>query len=271
MIKLLKKSDRSRVEEIVKTIWEGDDYIPLVFDKWVDDPFCYFMGFWSEGGLIGIDNLRLFSDKVGWMEGMRIDPAFQGRGYGKELGKEMLQLTRDLGLERLYFATYFDNTASIKMNEAFGFERIAVFTNLEKEIDELTPFSINLLESDEIPEIDDHISEDWSFIPKEVPNKTSFLIHPVQLSDGANWAVLSINSKFSDCLDINFIEMEDRESIEVFVKELVCYAKARGFGRMHTMASEDFDLEPFLLNGFKPFERTKDVFLYYADGSTLQI
>ncbi|MDD4206528.1 MULTISPECIES: GNAT family N-acetyltransferase [unclassified Mesotoga] len=271
MIKRLEKVDHLRVMEIVETIWEGDDYIPQVFEKWVRDPSCYFMGLWKGGKLIGIDNLRLFSRQVGWMEGMRIDPAFQGRGYGKELGKEMLQLTRNLGIERLYFATYFDNTASIKMNEAFGFERIAVFTNLEKEIDELTSHSVDLVECSEIPQISCHISEDWSFIPKEVPNKTSFLIHPVQLSDGANWAVLSMNSKFNDCLDINFIEMVDRESIEVFVKELVFYAKAKGFGRMHTMASEDFNLEPFLLNGFKPFERTKDVFLYYADGSTLQI
>jgi hypothetical protein len=87
MIKLLEKSDRSRVEEIVKTIWEGDDYIPLVFDKWVDDPSCYFMGFWSEGGLIGIDNLRLFSDKVGWMEGMRITPPFREGDTGKSWAK----------------------------------------------------------------------------------------------------------------------------------------------------------------------------------------
>jgi RimJ/RimL family protein N-acetyltransferase len=271
MIKRLEKADQFRVKEIVETIWEGDDYIPRVFEKWVHDPSCYFMGLWKGGRLIGVDNLRLFSRKVGWMEGMRIDPAFQGRGYGKELGGEMLKLAERLGLEKLYFATYFDNTASIKMNEAFGFKRIAVFTNLEREICESTSCSINLLESDEIPEIDDHISEDWMFIPKEVLNKRRFLNNPVKLLDGANWAIVSKNSKSKGCLDINYIEVADKDSLEYFLKELACYAQAKGFVRIHAMASELCDLGPFLSNGFRPFERIEDVFLYYADVSSLRV
>ncbi|HDP77755.1 MAG TPA: GNAT family N-acetyltransferase [Mesotoga infera] len=271
MIKRLRRADRLRVKEIVETIWEGDDYIPQVFEKWVRDPSCHFMGLWKGGKLIGIDNLRLFSRKVGWMEGMRIDPLYQGRGFGREMGGEMLKLAESLGLERLYFSTYFDNTASIKMNEAFGFRRIAVFTNLQKEIGELTPCPINLLESDEIPEIDDHISEDWMFIPKEISNKRRFLNDPVRLVGGANWAVVSRNSKSKGCLDINFICMADEDGVENFLKELLYYSRAKSFFRIHAMVSESFDLGPFLSNGFRPFERVRDVFLYYADVSSLRV
>ncbi|HPE52655.1 MAG TPA: GNAT family N-acetyltransferase [Mesotoga prima] len=271
MIRRLQKCDGERVREIVKTIWEGDDYIPHVFEKWVEDPSCHFMGLWKDGTLVGIDNLRLLSDKVGWMEGMRIDPALQGKGFGKELGKQTLAIAKRIGLERLYFATYFDNTASIRMNEAFGFNRIGVFTNLESEIGDISDSSFAFNVDSEIPEILDHVSEDWAFLPKEIPDKARFLIQPTRIHDGDNWAVLSKNSKSESCVDINYISIVEERKARSFVHGLKCYAQSKGFERVHTMVREDLDLEPFLYNGFKPFERVKDVFLYFADSLALEI
>ncbi|MBN2219225.1 MAG: GNAT family N-acetyltransferase [Kosmotogaceae bacterium] len=271
MIRHLQKCDEERVREMVKTIWEGDDYIPQIFEKWVEDPSCRFMGLWKDGTLVGINNLRLLSDKVGWMEGMRIDPVFQGRGFGKELGKETLAIAKRIGLERLYFATYFDNTASIRMNEAFGFNRIGVFTNLESEVGNVLDYSFSFNVDSDIPEILDHVSEDWTFLPKEISDKASFLIQPAKIHDGNNWAVLSRNSKSESCIDINYISILEERKARSFVHGLKCYAQSKGFRRIHTMVRENLDLEPFLSNGFKPFERIKDVFLYYADSSALNI
>ncbi|HNR79192.1 MAG TPA: GNAT family N-acetyltransferase, partial [Mesotoga infera] len=159
MIRELELKDRENVLEVVKDIWEGDDYIPAAFDSWVSDSDCHFMGMWKDEALVGVANLRRLSPAVGWLEGMRIKPELQGKGYGRELAVEMMRLARNEGLKELYFSTYFDNLASIKINESLGFSRVAVFTNLELELKPSVDLEIELKYAglqigQEIPEIE---------------------------------------------------------------------------------------------------------------------
>ncbi len=270
MISKLTHSDRARVLEIVKDIWEGDDYIPEVFDKWVDSQECYFMGLWKEETLIGIDNLRKLSPTVGWMEGMRIDPVYQGRGYGRELGREMLKLAIAEGFEELYFSTYFDNVESIRLNESFGFERIAVFTNLMLELPEKAPDNCADLEFEEsVPEIRAFFNDDWSFIIPDIEDKGQKLQNAFTVRSMKNLAVLSENSKASSTLEINYIELS--EDPETFIRAIVRYGVEKGFSEIHTMVRESEKLDPFLKMGFEPFERTHDVFIYRAIKEKLKI
>jgi len=43
-IRKITLKDKPRMLEIVKNIWEGNDYMPLVFDSWVKDKKGEFAG-----------------------------------------------------------------------------------------------------------------------------------------------------------------------------------------------------------------------------------
>ena len=269
MIRELELKDRENVLEVVKDIWEGEDYIPTIFNSWVSDSDCHFMGMWKDEALVGVANLRRLSPTVGWLEGMRIKPELQGKGYGRELAEEMMRLARNEGLEELYFSTYFDNLASIKINESLGFSRVAVFTNLELELKPSVDLEIELKYAglqigQEIPEIEAYMSNDWFFVPPEIGQKRNWLKEPEALSREGNMAVVSRNPKFFDCMEINYIELDKGEDAENFLSLLAGYAREKGYSRVHTMVPESVELDPFLKNRFAPFERFHDVFIYRA-------
>lgn len=276
MIRELELKDRKSVLEIVKDIWEGDDYIPAAFDSWVSDGDCRFMGMWKDEALVGVANLRRLSPTVGWLEGMRIKPEFQGKGYGRELAVEMMKLARNDRLEELYFSTYFDNLASIRINESLGFSRVAVFTNLELELKPSADLEGELKYAGlqigrEIAEIETYMSNDWFFIPPEIGRKSNWLKEPETLSREGNMAVVSRNPKVPECMEINYIEIGKSEDAENFLSLLAGYACEKGYSRVHTMVPENVELDAFLKNRFAPFERFHDVFIYRARTDELRI
>lgn len=272
MIDKLKAADKERVLTIVKDIWEGEDYIPLVFDDWIDSRERSFMGLWKNGVLVGVDSLRMFDKSIGWLEGLRVDPLYQGKGYGRELTLEMLKFARDMGLRELYFSTYFDNSASIKLNEAFGFSRTAVFTNLEVELAKVElPAGKVPKVGLHIPEVEEFFSDSWTFFPPQLKNKKELLLEAKTLSEGRNLAVVSRNFKAGLTMEINYLKLVDEKMLESFLASTLKYASEAGYLCVHTMVPEGTDTAPFIRRGFDVFETTRDVFVYRGEVEKLKI
>jgi hypothetical protein len=122
-IKNMTIKDKSSVIEIVKDIWEGGDYIPLVYDSWVKDRKGRFIGaFDRKGKLIGFEKLTMFSDYDAWIEGLRKDLKSGIKGVGKFLSMDLLKtLKNNSKIKTIRFATYFKNDESIALFTKLGF------------------------------------------------------------------------------------------------------------------------------------------------------
>lgn len=115
------------MEALCAKIWDGDDYLPRCFDEWVADQEGELSLCFAGDRLAGISKLTWLGPGEAWLEGLRKDPEVPVKGVGAALCRRYLaRLARTEGLRSVRFSTYFQNHASIKLNEALGFERLAV-------------------------------------------------------------------------------------------------------------------------------------------------
>jgi hypothetical protein len=124
MIRRITEKDRIRVIEIASKIWEGDDYISFVFDEWVNDPDGNFAGLWENNKLVGFGRLKFLTSTDVWLEGLRKDPDSDAKGVGEKLSQYYYNYLQGKKITSIRFSTYFDNIASIKLNEKSGFKKV---------------------------------------------------------------------------------------------------------------------------------------------------
>ena len=118
--------DRAALEAIAAQIWDGDDYLPRVLDDWFNDPHDGFYVATLGERLVGVTKLTRLAPREWWMEGLRVDPAFQGRGVSRILHHFTINQARQHdGIVR--FSTASLNEAVHWLASETGFERVASY------------------------------------------------------------------------------------------------------------------------------------------------
>jgi N-acetylglutamate synthase-like GNAT family acetyltransferase len=124
-IRELRSSDRSDVLEISRHVWDGHDYLPAVFESWLNDKNSHFYGVDVEGRIVPVANLRLLEGgRTGWLEGLRVHPDYRSKGYANAMTRFLVQKAENLSVERLRYTTGGDNAASLKLASMAGFQRL---------------------------------------------------------------------------------------------------------------------------------------------------
>ena len=119
-------ADKAAVEALCAKIWEGDDYVPRCFDDWAADTAGELTLCFAGERLAGLSKLSWQGPGEAWLEGLRKDPDVPVKGVGKALCQRYLRrLAETEGLKSVRFSTYFQNHASIRLNEALGFRVVA--------------------------------------------------------------------------------------------------------------------------------------------------
>ncbi len=262
----LKRTDYPRVLEIVHDIWEGDDYVPQVFNKWVQETGSYVRGLFVDNELVGFSRLKILSDKIGWLQGLRVDPREQGKGYGREIAERMVEFSFSQGLEELYFSTYFGNISSIKIHERMGFCRIGAFTNLSKSV--RAPADITharVLRIDPLLQVPDSgFWNGWTYFPAGTDFALRFLPGGLVLTDGqtGDRLVLARNLEFGILSEISTIDSKSGlVSLDILdLAESICFNC--GSDSLNAMVPRNISISPFIDRGFSFYEQENDVFLY---------
>ena len=125
-----RSEDKPRILEISSQIWEGNDYVPFVFDDWLSDAGGEFVVALVDGLLVGFAHRTYLAPGYAWLEGIRTDPAHRGTGAAKEITQHFLEGVRQERADRVGLSTHIENEASIHIIRSSGFEEVARFTNL---------------------------------------------------------------------------------------------------------------------------------------------
>jgi ribosomal protein S18 acetylase RimI-like enzyme len=123
--------DFPQVREIAAHIWEGHDYVPEVWDKWLADPEGEFAVVTVDGRVAGLAKLTQLSEREWWMQGLRVDPAYRRQGLGRELHRHLVQRFGELGGGVARFSTASENVAVHKLALELGFEKRAAYALYE--------------------------------------------------------------------------------------------------------------------------------------------
>jgi GNAT superfamily N-acetyltransferase len=90
IIRPARASDKAGMLEVTRNIWDGHDYLPSVWDEWLADNegmLCVALGKIAakEDCMVGLGKLTHLGGDNWWMEGMRVQPEYQGRGIAAQL------------------------------------------------------------------------------------------------------------------------------------------------------------------------------------------
>ena len=123
-IRSLKESDRDDVLEIAKNTWDGHDYLPYFFDGWLKDKNSHTAAIEHNGRVISLANLRVIENgRTGWMEGLRVHPDYRGKGLASIITKHVVDIAKEIKVERIRYTTATDNQSSLHLGEMVGMER----------------------------------------------------------------------------------------------------------------------------------------------------
>ncbi len=126
-IRPVEATDQAALEALVAEIWDGQDYLPRVFTDWLNDKNGNFDVMIYENKVIGVAKLTRFNAEEWWLEGLRIDPRYQGQGLARILHHYKVNQARQLGDGVLRFSTSAENEAIHKLAAETGFATVSEF------------------------------------------------------------------------------------------------------------------------------------------------
>lgn len=128
--------DKERVLEISSKIWDGYDYIPHVFDEWIQDQEGEFTLAEYDGEIAGFAKYTQLTTKEAWLEGIRADKDFAGKGFGDAMTKYYIHKAKRENQETIRLSTFVENYQSKHIIEKNGFKKDGFFSYCFKEIKE---------------------------------------------------------------------------------------------------------------------------------------
>lgn len=173
-------------EADLSKIKEFTEVMPTFFEDWnvfapilLANPNCLLFGAFKDEKIIGLGNLRKKTDKLAWIELIRVRPDTQQKGVGTELFRFGVEAAKNLNYKIVAYATEGKNIGSCKIGEKLGFKLLTEMIPFwGKRIDLKTleikernqPISIDkaLTLLQEIPDgPKDYIAIGWEFAPLE--------------------------------------------------------------------------------------------------------
>lgn len=113
--------DRDAVFAMVATVWDGTDYIPEIWDEWLDaEDGPLIVGALGEQpvALYKLTGLGPYED---WLEGVRVDPELRGRGFARALVRDAIERSHERGKRTLRFQTSEQNPTMHWIADELGF------------------------------------------------------------------------------------------------------------------------------------------------------
>lgn len=100
--------------------WDGWDYVPDVWDDWLDEGVTLVAE--TDDGVVGVLHATTRGDEA-WLEGMRVAEDARREGVATALMEETLDRLADEGAEVARCMAFDDNQPALELLESLGFER----------------------------------------------------------------------------------------------------------------------------------------------------
>ncbi len=282
-IKKITPEHKERALQISKDIWEGDDYIPQIFDEWVADPYGKFAGLFDEDTLIAFGKMTYLTPTDVWLEGLRKDQNSEVKGIAKYFTEYYLKiLSQRKDLTSVRFATYFENYGSIIPAERAGFERVLTCSLKNRVIDKKEKIEVHqnitndisykdfqdyIITSSYLKKCKNLLSKGWVLYDTTEQLLAGFYTKKqfgALVENGIiKGLILFSDIYYTDTFWISFLEAENsliRDSLLKFGKKT---AQDRNKSEIQIIIPDDKELLTWVEeSGFTSWERNKDFLVF---------
>ena len=126
--------DKDYVLDFCKNTFSWGDYIDRVWDIWIREPNSIFLvAVVNENNIekpIAISHGILIPEKIGWIEGIRVDPKYRSRKLATSMSLHILEYARKKGAVYSSAIVSIKNEASKGLMEKLGFKVISKWSYL---------------------------------------------------------------------------------------------------------------------------------------------
>jgi GNAT superfamily N-acetyltransferase len=128
LIRPVRREDTPDALEITRHIWDGDDYVPQVWQEWLQDPRGCLLVAEIQGRVVGFVKLSESTPEDWWLQGLRVHPDFEGQGIASRLHDALLGYWLENGRGALRLSTHFERYQVHHLCERTGFRKIGEYT-----------------------------------------------------------------------------------------------------------------------------------------------
>lgn len=126
--------DKDYVLDLCKNTFSWGDYIDRVWDIWIREPDSIFLvAVVNENNIekpVAISHAILIPEKIGWIEGIRVDPKYRSQKLATNISLHMLDYARKNGALYSSAIVSIKNEASKGLMEKLGFKVISTWSYL---------------------------------------------------------------------------------------------------------------------------------------------
>jgi ribosomal protein S18 acetylase RimI-like enzyme len=128
-IRFARPEDRADVFEIAATVFDGNDYIPYVWDAWLAEKpeEGFLMVGETASKVVAIQHVELQAGNVAWLEGIRVHERYRNRGMARHMLRRGLELARESGMVLARLSVSIRNEASKSLVTSEGFHELDRF------------------------------------------------------------------------------------------------------------------------------------------------
>jgi GNAT superfamily N-acetyltransferase len=143
--------DTADVMELTKTIWDGEDYVPQVWQEWLADPQGLLAVAEFQGRVVGLAKLSHLGEGDYWMQGLRTHPELEGRGIASCLTEYLLEHWLKIGDGVVRLSTASFRQPVQHLCERLGFTKMGdyipfVAEALAEPVESFTPLGVEEVE-----------------------------------------------------------------------------------------------------------------------------
>ncbi|MDY6775029.1 MAG: GNAT family N-acetyltransferase [Halobacteria archaeon] len=115
--------DREDVLGFASETWDGWDYIPEVWEDWLEEGDLLVGD--VEGTVVGVIHLVGVSEDEAWIEGLRVDPDYRREGVATRLVEAAEERAREGGRQVIRCMVFGSNSVGHELFEDLGFGHVA--------------------------------------------------------------------------------------------------------------------------------------------------
>ncbi len=119
-------SDQKDMLELTAQIWEGHDYTPQVWSKWLADRKGLLAAAELDKRMVGFGKLSRVGPEEWWLEGLRVHPGYRGLKIGSQLTEYLVGEWRKRGGGVIRLATSSERVQVHRLCARLGFRRVGI-------------------------------------------------------------------------------------------------------------------------------------------------
>ncbi len=134
VVRPARPSDKAPLMSFIKDVWGGHDYIPKVWDDWLNDKRGKMFVVEVDGVPVGMNRVRFLEDGSAWFEGVRVHPSFRGKGLASMLGENSMKFAKEKGVRIFRLTSGSHNKVAHRQIGRIRFGEVARFSVYEPRI-----------------------------------------------------------------------------------------------------------------------------------------